>query len=792
MFKNYLKIAVRNLLRSKIYSIINIVGLAVGIVCCLLIYLFIRNEMSYDHFHSDGKRIFRVLRTSFSDGNERKIAVTSGPYADALMNDFPAEVKEVVRVYPNNGLVVYGDKAFREEKFYFADSNFFSFFSFPLLKGDPSKVLQEPNSVVISYKVVQKYFGNENPLGKLITVDKEFTFTVTGVFGKFPGNSHLDFDFVASLELFKNYNFFSNWWANTFLTYAKLPASNLKKPLEAKFDQFMEKYLGKDFQRTGIKTGLTLEPLDDIYFNSGTSYDWALHGDKDAIYIFSAIAIFILLIACINFLNLSTARSDKRVKEIGLRKVVGALRHNLIIQFLAEAMVITSLATLLALFFIELSLPFFESFLGDKLIVPSSYTVIAYLPGIIAVVGILAGGYPAFILSGFRPIKILKSQLTGNPKSSLLREGLVVTQFSISILMIISTIIIFNQMDFIRNKKLGFNINQVLLLRINNADIYKNRQSFKENLLKYPEIKNVSVMSGEPGGFFDVFSFKVEEKTDDAFRMRTVFTDFDYVKTLRLKIIAGRDFSEDFSTDKSEAVLLNESAVKYLGWNDQNAIGKRLMNNFIDSSYRKVVGIVEDFHFKSLREKIEPLVISISNDTRVIAVKINSAGISHSLGIIKEAFEEAAPQYPFEYEFLDKSFDNMYKNDEERFQLFTTFSILAIFIACLGLLGLSSFTSEQRRKEIGIRKVLGATVSGIVLLLSKEFIRLVLIANLIAWPLAYYFMNDWLEDFAYKIEMNIWNFVVASGIALLIALATICYQAFKAATANPVKSLRYE
>ena len=553
----------------------------------------------------------------------------------------------------------------------------------------------------------------------------------------------------------------------------------------------MDKYLGSSFRETGLKTGLALEPLKDIYFDNDINYDPAKHGDKTILYVFTIISFFILLIACINFMNLSTAHSSRRAKEVGLRKTMGACRQNLIIQFLAEAFILTLISALLALVIVELSIPYYENFLGKNLLTSFSPAVIFSLAGIIILAALIAGSYPAFILSGFEPARVLKYQQIKSSKS-VFRQILVIMQFSISVILIIGTLTALNQINYVEDKDLGFNKEQDVIVKIDNQDIYKNREAFKNELLTKPQIKNVSFMSGEPGGFFDTFSYKVKGKNTGSYRINGVFTDYDYVKNLSLQLAAGRDFSKNFSTDKNEAVILNEKAVKYLGWSNEEAIGKEIFNNFRDSTYRKVIGVVKDFHFKSLKDEISPLVIAISNDNRAVSIRLNTANVSSAISIIKTAWEKAAPQYPFEYKFLDESFDSLYKTYEKQIQIFTIFALLAIFIACLGLFGLASFTSALRTKEIGIRKVLGASLTGILTLLSKEYLKLILFSNLIAWPIAYILMNKWLQDFAYRIKINFETFFLSGFIILFIAIATICLQIIKTARANPIESLKYE
>jgi putative ABC transport system permease protein len=576
-------------------------------------------------------------------------------------------------------------------------------------------------------------------------------------------------------------------------TYVLLSPKTNPEKLEAKLPGFMDKYMGDDFKKFNIRTDLKLQPLSNIYFDNDTQYDKATHGDKRVIYMFAAIALFTLAIACINFMNLSTARSIGRAKEVGLRKVLGAYQSNLVLQFLSESVVMTCISVILSLGIVALGMPFFKAIVEKEIIIPNQFVTIPLaLLSIILIVGLFAGSYPAFFLSSFQPVKVLRGRFKANPQSALLRKGLVVVQFSISIVLIVGTFIIIRQMDYIRDKKLGYDKEQVLLVRVNNDAIYTNRESFKNNLLQQANISSVSAMSGEPGGFHDMFSIDIQEKKEETWNFRTVFSDYDYIKTFGIKLLAGRDFSKQYGTDSKKAAIINETAVKQLGWTNQEAIGKEVFIHMRDSVSRNIIGVVADFHFSSLKEKIEPMILSINDDHRVFAIKIKPGNIQETVAKIESAWLQVAPKYPFEFAFLDEVYDNLYKEEVKQSNVFSFFALVAIFIACLGLFGLAAFTAEQRTKEISVRKVLGADISSIMILLSKDFMKLVLAAFVIASPLAWYAMSRWLEDFEYRITITPVTFIIAGILASFIALLTVSYHALRTARANPVKTLRSE
>jgi putative ABC transport system permease protein len=790
MLKNYFKIAWRNLMKNKVFSAINILGLTIGITVCMMIFLFIMNEFSFDKFHKQGKNIYRVMRGY--DVSKPTVPWLSGPYASALLNDYHGEIKKAVRVMPSNALVSFGNKAFNEKKLFLADADFFTLFSFPLVKGNPETVLKDPNSVVLTETTARKYFGKEDPMGKIIELDKHLQLKVTGIAKDVPSNSHLDFDIVHPLSIYYNEKWFNTWINNNNFTYVLLDEHANKAQLEKRFPQFMHKY-GKDIEKYGFHFFLSLTPLSDIYFSTSSfDIDSTKHGDKAVVYIFLSIAVLILVIACINFMNLSTIRAVERSKEVGLRKVMGALRNHLVWQFIGESILLTLISCVLSIGLLQLLMPLYNQLLGYDLTVSwNTLPIYLFLVGVIMVVGFLAGSYPAFFLSAFSPIQALKGKLKLGSGGSLFRQALVVVQFSISVLLIVGTIIIMRQMNYIKNKELGYNKEQTILVPIDNNDIYKHLVSFKKELQSKPNVASVSMMSGEPGGFFDTHKFEAEGQ-HEMWVSRTEFADFEYVKTLGLKIIAGRDFSPQYATDTTDAVLINRTAATELGFTPDQAIGKWIKNPVRDSLRRRIVGVIEDFNFLSLKENMDALVISPSEDRRVAVIKLKPGNITAGIATIKEEYNKAAPTYPFEYSFLDQKFDVLYKKDIRQQTILSIFSGLAIFIACLGLFGLASFTAVKRTKEIGVRKVLGSSTQNIVLLLSKDLLKPVFIATIIAIPTGYYVMNNWLQNFAYRTSLHWWIFVLAAAITIAIALFTVCVKAVKAALANPAKSLRSE
>ncbi|KAA0227538.1 FtsX-like permease family protein [candidate division KSB1 bacterium] len=793
MFKNYFQTTLRVLQKQKLFSLINVFGLAVGLTVTLLILLYLQAELSYDKAFVRGDQIYRVLRKSEVNEKGYLIGITSGPYAPALKNDLPESIRDALRVLPSDGLVMYANHAFMEKKFFLADENFFKFFSFPLAQGDPANALANPSGVVLTAAMARKYFGAEDPLGKTLRVDDRYDFIVTGVLAEKQGRTHLDFDFVASLKSFERETWFNDWWSNSFLTYALIDNPQEAQRVEAQLSAFIDKYLGEDFKRNGRRIDLTLQPLADVYFQKDIRYEQGVrHGDKQAIYIFGALALFILTIACINYMNLTTARAGRRAREIGVRKVLGAHRGRLMLQFLGESFFMTSLAIIFAIAAAELLLPWFNAAFGLDLTIRFTDPLLTgALLSLLLIVALLAGSYPAFLLSGFLPARVLKGRFSKQATDVLVRKGLVVFQFSISAVLIIATLLVGKQLEFMRQKDLGFRAEQVLLVPINNNEMRRQQETFVERVRQEAGIVKASAMSGHPGGFHDAMSFTVTGK-DENFRFRTLYTDFDYTETLGLEIVAGRNFSRDFATDKTQAALLNEAAVKMLGWTNEEALGKEMRRTMFDTTRCHVVGVVRDFHFSSLKEAIDPLFISMRPFANVFALKVDTTNLQTTLAVVQKHWEAISPAYPFEFTFLDETFFQLYQQEQKESRLFGIFAVIAIIIASLGIFALASYAAEERTKEIGIRKVLGASVGNVFNLLSKEFVRLAALANFVAWPFAWFAMNLWLQDFAYRTTMDWQLFALAGGLVLLIALLTVSAQALKAALANPVEALRYE
>ena len=792
MLKSYLITAYRNALKNKLYAGINVLGLAIGITCCLFITLYVQHERSYDQFHEKKDRIFKVYRTTDRDGYG-EIGPTSAPYAEGLRNDFPEEVEATVRVMPRSGLITHGEKAFTGDNITFVGRDFLRVFTFPLIQGNPATALNEPSSIVLTAEMARKYFGDEDPIGQTLEYEYEYPMVVTGVLAPVPENSHLEIDFLASVHLFEQEEWFTGWWNNNLMTYVLLKEGAEEAAVESQFPAFMDKYLGADFERLGLRLGLTLMPLTDIYFASDTKFDaWTKHGNASMTYIFLAVALFILLIACINFMNLATARAARRATEVGVRKALGANRRDLIYQFFGESFLTTFIAVLLTIVLMTTLLPLFNQFAEIDLTLPlDNFVFPLLLLGVVVVVGLLAGSYPALFLSAFVPVKALKGGSQIGAKGKYLRKGLVVFQFVISIVLMVAVLVVNQQMDFVQDQRLGFDKEQVMLLEIDSDELYNKRENFKNRLRQDPRIAHVSMASGEPGGFHDMYSFSVEGKEKEVI-MNTVFTDTEYLSSVGLTLVTGRNFSPQRSTDTLEAIILNETAIRSLNWSPEEALGKEITNPFSDSIPRRVIGVVEDYHFASLHNKIDPLAIMMGTDYRVIAIKMTTGPVAPVVDLVSEAWSAVVSQHPFAFTFLDESYDQLYRAEQRQGQIFTLFASIAVFIACLGLFGLVTFVAEQRTKEIGVRKVLGASVLQLVQLLTKDFAVLVLVALLIATPLAYYVMEQWLADFAYRVPIQPLVFVIAGASALLIALLTVSWQSARAALANPVDALRSE
>jgi putative ABC transport system permease protein len=807
MIKNYFKIALRNLRTNKVFSFINIFGLAIGLTCFMLIAVFVYNELSYDKYPADAKNIYRVLVSSTGNGSVVVYPNVDVAVGKGIKNAFP-EVKSFARLTTASDFIKYEDKEFKEEHLAFADSNFLQMFSIPLIEGNATDALVQPNSIVISKAFAKKYFGTGDAMGKTLAIGTRGAgYKVTGIIDKVPGNSHFHFDAFLSLSTFHIVN--ETWGNIGFYTYLLLNKNADVKKLEAEFPALVAKNVVPEVQHDmGVSLAeaqkavntfvFSLQPLTDIHLSSNTKYELEPNGDIQYVYIFSALAIFILLLACVNFTNLSTARAAKRAREVGIRKVLGSVKKQLIFQFLSESVLLTFFAMLCAFALIFLLLPYFNQ-LANKNISYSffmDYRLILLMFFLSLFVGMLAGIYPAFFLSGLNTIRVLKGSASAQgSQKKLLRSGLIVFQFFVSTALIIATIIVYRQLHFMQNEKLGYDKEQVLYIQdtqlLGLRDV---RSAFKQTLLQDSRIAGVSIGTNVPGnpnmdGTQIYPKDKKANENDVEIHGNIFHVDYDYISTLGIHIAQGRNFTKDYSTD-SFAVVINEAAVRDLGWSGTNPIGKTIITS--GQHEYKVIGVTTDFHYASLKQKIAPLMMMLSYPGAGLIVRIKTTDVHGLLADIKKQWDKLNANAPFSFYFLDDNFAKLYASEQRTQQIFSSFAIIAIIIASLGLFGLSAFVIEQRTKEIGIRKVLGASVRQVLLLISKEFLLLVLIAFIIAIPVTWWTMHIWLQDFAYRIHINAWIFAIAGIVAILIALITISLQAIKAAVANPVKSLRTE
>ena len=803
MLKSYLKIAFRNLFRHKSYSFINMAGLAIGMACCLIIFLYVQTSLRYDTHHKHANDIYRMVTEDKKSDRKNWVTLTPPILAPTLIKTFP-EVEQAARMIILPGLLIeHNNKKFFEENFYLADSSILQILTLPLQAGNPQTALNTPNTVIISEEVAQKYFGPDNPLGKVLTIDREVQVKITGVMAKPATPTHLKADFICSFSLARKFfpERLQKWTWHQFYTYVRLKENTPKQAFAAKLANYVDKEVSPQTSAAGVKDVFHLQPVKDIYLRSlHLEYDQPNRGNINFVYAFAVIALFILVIACFNFMNLATARSLRRAKEVGVRKVVGAHKSQLITQYLSESILMTLFAFMLAIPIVELVLPFFNKLSDEALSLHlgKDFLIVAVLLLLSVPVGLLAGLYPAFFLSSFLPIDVLKSNTTAKGfRLSSLRQGLVIAQFVISVVLIAATAIVYQQLHYLRNKDLGFDKEQTLVFHMEGEKMMKAYAQFKTEILRSPHVVAAAASYGEPGGLIAGDGIRLRgDKNNRTISMFTV--DYDYIPMLKLQMVAGRPFSKKYQTDEQQAFILNETAVREfgLGTPDQ-ALGQEIFwDEWLDPTKvkkGKVIGIVKDFHFKSLHQKIEPFVMHVYPGTfGWMTVRISGKDVPGALKHLEKTWHSFAPDYPFQYNFLDDYFGKMIESERKLSLIFTIFAGLAIFIACLGLLGLVAFAAQQRTKEIGIRKVMGASVSQIMLLLSKDFAKLVLIAILIATPIAWYGMHHWLQDFAYRITINPFIFVVAGLIALAITLATVSFLTRKAATTNPVKSLRSE
>lgn len=805
MLKNYIKIALRNLRRNKLYSILNITGLAIGITCCILILLYVQDELSYDRFHEKADRIYRATTHFVVKDRIMDFASTAHVQGPMFKDEYP-EVENYARFnnYGSRRIIRYEDKSYAEEKFIWVDNSVFDIFSFNLVKGNPEEALTKPNTVVITEEIAEKYFGVEDPIGKNLRIHNDELYMVTGVVENIPSNSHIRPDFLASfitLDLQPSGNATADLVNNVdYYTYLLLKEGTDYKELEQKFVGFVEKYLGPLISSIGGSARYDLQPLKSIYLHSSLENELERTGDMAYVWLFSGIGLFILLLACLNFMNLSTARSANRAKEVGLRKVVGAQRAQLIKQFIGESMILTFIAIFLSLLLVFFTLPVFNNISGKSLAMSylSNPELLLGLFGFFVIVSLIGGSYPAFFLSAFRPVDVLQGRLRKGAKSSVLRIALVSLQFTVSIVLIIGTLIVNKQLNYVRNKNLGYNKDHVIALRIRNEDTQKRHEALRNTLLTNPNILSVSASSSLPLGQNSFGAHHIAgQPLDEMIMLHTQIVDEHFIGTYKMEIVQGRNFSKDFPTDPQEAIIINEATAKKLGWQD-DPLGKEIeaLMSMTEMKKYRVVGVVKDYHFLSLHEEIQPLVLYNANpyggDYYRMSLRVRPENIQDTIGFLKSKWREFDSQYPLEFVFLDDQYDALYRTEERLGKLFGYFTALAIIIGCLGLFGLSAYSAEQRTKEIGIRKVLGATTSNVTMLLVREFTKWVLLAVLIAWPLGYYIMNTWLQNFAYRIGLGVDTFVLSALLALAIALMTVTYQAVKAAVANPVDSLKYE
>lgn len=799
MLKNYIKIAWRNLIKNKAYSVINIGGLAIGMSCFLLIAMFIKNELSYDSYHEKEDRIYRVVHHSSPDSSEDRWIWGNAPVGPALKADFPEVVEKVQFSGRSDILLEYNDRSFQEGNCFYMDASAFEVFTWPLISGNPETALEAPYSIVLTESTAKKYFGNEDPMGKAIDGiggrANDGVYTVTGVMKDLPANSHFTFDVLMSMSSFYQTRpeIFDAWGYVDFYTYFLVDGNFDQQAFQAKMPAFLER--NRPQEDAEYYYGLSFEPLNEAYLKSKAARQPGITGSLSNIYIFAIIGLFILIIASINFMNLATARSLERAKEVGIRKVIGAHKKGLVYQFLGESMVMVLLASLIGLGLVFLFLPGMREITGKPFSTAELYDISTLLTygGMALLIGMLSGVYPAFVLSGFKPSSVLKGVFRTSQSGNRLRKGLVIFQFSLSIALIASTVIVFFQLSFMLDKNLGFDREQQLVIDFNwDGEVLDNMETIKSEFMSLPEVVSVAGSRTVPGAHFPAAGTNIEtqEGQMEHFEPFLYEIDFDFIPHYEIEVVAGRPYSRNFVTDSTQAMVVNESAARSFGYADpQQIIGKRFEQWGREGT---IVGVVKDFNYLSLHQKVAPLALRYSQYGKYLSLKVKSDNMQQAITNIQSKWSEMAPHRPFLYSFLDQSFNEQYEADFKFKNLFTIFSFLAILIACLGLLGLATYSAVQRTKEIGVRKVLGAEVSSIAVLLSKDFMKLVLLAILIATPFSWYAMSQWLNDYAYQIDIHWWVFAMSGGIALAIAIVTVSFQAIKSARANPIKSLRTE
>ncbi|NER17337.1 FtsX-like permease family protein [Spongiivirga citrea] len=803
MIKNYIKIAWRNLLKNKLFSSINIFGLAVGLATCLLLILYILDETSYDKHHVDGDRIYRV----YMESEDNSLATTAGPMSTELKNEFP-EIEQIATFlkFPNVDKFLLKDKSLEKKLYetngYYVDSTFFQVLSYDFKYGNANTALKKPNTIVLSEETAFKFFGDVNPISKTIEVETPYgseIYTIDGVF-KTDNKSHINAKLLISMKNGGIGNWVDSqegiWGNNLFHTYLKLKKGSSELVFEEKLPAFVDRHIGEQLAAMNVERRYLLQPIKDIYLKSNMMWEIDQNGSMTYIYIFSAIAAFLLIIACINFMNLSTARSEKRAKEVGMRKVLGANKNSLVFQFLGESLLLCLISLVIAIVLVMLFMPFFNDITNKELVLTQYPSLLIFIGGLALITGLLSGLYPAFYLSSFKPITVLKGKLINTISAKNIRKGLVVFQFTISAALILVGGVIWQQMEFLQNKDMGFKKERQLLIPYSNPNAAENYSTLKNELLKDPNILSATAGDAYPGiQILSDTSFYGEEQTNEnATWTRYAQVLDDYTQTLGYTLIAGRDFTKNNTVD-SLSLILNETAVRKVGYTAETAIGKRVFyERGAIKSEMEIIGVVKDFNFKSLHEPIDAYALASLGDNQpsYFIATLNDQNLAATIKSIESVWNKVNPDTPFEYTFLDERFNTNYKAEKQTSTVVYGFMLIAIFIACIGLFGLASFTTEQRKKEVGIRRVLGASIFSITSMQLKDFLRLVMLAMLVASPLAWFLGNRWLENFAYRISIGWQLFVAAAFVAILIAFITVGAQVFKAAIANPVKSLRAE
>ena len=798
MIKNYFQIAWRNLWKNRTYTALNLGALTISLAACFIIYFWISYELSYDRLNTNADRVFRVaLRVDAENQPTKQFAPTAPPLMPALLKDFP-EIEKAVRINHAEPVISYSGQHFFANNFFYADAAFFEVFGCPLLKGDPHAVLTNTNAAVITESMAKKLFGNKEPIGQIITINDTVLLTISGVAKDLPANNHFNFDVLASIKLLERQlgsRLMGGWWFNSFYTYVLLKRPSDATALNAKIADIMDTYNAKQNKEMGLKGMHFLQPLKSIHLHSDLAGELNPNGSIQSLRILGWIAGFLLLVACINYVNLTTATSFKRSKEIGLKKVVGASFSQLMTQFLTEAVLISFISVILAVGLAVTLLPLFNKLAATQISIAAQFSP-QFITGLILfsiLLGIAAGFFPSFYLSRIKPLITIRKTFLKPHTAFSLRKVLVVFQFSITVALIIATIVAWQQLYYMQTKDLGFSKEQVLNISLHNRTERLARELIKKELTSVAGITDVSAAQKTPGSALDYAMVRPEGVPKEHTQtMASLITDFNFIKTYQLKIVAGRAFSTEYGSDSADFII-NEAAVKDFSWGKpENAIGKSFVWGGKEG---KVIGVVKDFNFNSLQQKVQPMVMHIQPEWftfNSISVRLPPQNIKTTMRSLEAAWKRVLPNHPIEYSFVDEEFDKQYKTERQLTNLSVIFSILIIFISCLGLLGLTTVAVSQRTKEIGVRKVLGASVSGIAALLSKDFVRLVVIAIIIASPIAWWMMNNWLNDFAYRINIQWWVFAFAGLLAVIIAFITVSFQAIKVAIANPIKSLRTE